>query len=156
LICLLLGSTANAALYASWDRYEADKLAAAWLIKRFVDPAAEFRFLPAGTPLPHEAIPFDVPGVPLGRSIRRTTFTAVYRHYRLADPTLERIGLFINDLELNVWEDKEYPESQAIADMVASVVGKRDPATILTISFDFFDKLYNDLSRVRQSAPAMR
>ena len=37
-------------LYITWDRFEVDRCVAAWLIKRFVDPEAEFRLLPVGSP----------------------------------------------------------------------------------------------------------
>ncbi|HHK60614.1 MAG TPA: hypothetical protein ENJ73_02675 [Desulfobacterales bacterium] len=137
-----------AARYATWDRYEADKLAAAWLIKRFADPAAEFVFLPAGTPPPANAIPFDIPGAALARTARTTTYTTVRHRYRLEDPVLARIGLFINDLELNVWEEKAFPESRTIANMVAGLVRqKAPPAEALATAFRFFDGLYAKLNR---------
>jgi len=138
---------AGARTYATWNRYEADKLAAAWLIKRFVDPAAEFVFLPPGASLPAGAIPFDVPGAVLARTAGTTTYAAVRRHYRLEDPILARIGLFINDLELNVWEEKAFPESREIAEMLAAALRQNaTPKQLLTRTFQFFDKLYAELN----------
>lgn len=46
-------------------RPHVDRIASAWLIKRFVDPDAEFAFAPPDQ-LPADAIPFDMAGVDLG------------------------------------------------------------------------------------------
>ena len=47
-----------------------DRIACPWLIRRFIDPQAEFLFVPDGdvmdTARREEALPFDVPGVELG------------------------------------------------------------------------------------------
>ncbi len=148
LLACALSLRAGAAQYATWVRWEADKLAAAWLIKRFADPDARFVFLPPGTPPPAGTIPFDIPGAPLARTARTTTYAAVRRRYRPDDPVLARIGLFINDLELNVWEDKAFPESRAIAAMVARATqGDPPPDVILATAFRFFDDLYARLGR---------
>ena len=42
-----------------------DRAACAWLIRRFVDPAAEFVFVHDGDPVPDGATPFDMPGADL-------------------------------------------------------------------------------------------
>ena len=46
-------------------RPHVDRIASAWLIKRFVDPEAEFAFAPPDQ-LPADTIPFDMAGVELG------------------------------------------------------------------------------------------
>src|SRR5690349_18876421 len=46
--------------WVTWEQVGVDRMACAWLITKYLDPAAEFLFVPAGhKPLPEEAEPFD-------------------------------------------------------------------------------------------------
>ncbi|HWF54779.1 MAG TPA: chromate resistance protein ChrB domain-containing protein [Solirubrobacteraceae bacterium] len=76
-----------------------DRAACPWLITRFVDPEAEFEFLPWGLdgtipepgalPLPEGATPFAIPGVPLGlHDADGTCFSKILRAYDLRQPSL--------------------------------------------------------------------
>lgn len=74
-------------------RPKVDRVACPWLIKRFVDPRAEFLYVPADQVIEiakHEgAIPFDVPNVELGHHGSECSFDAILRKYNLKDPALE-------------------------------------------------------------------
>ena len=69
-----------------------DRIACPWLIRRFVDPQAEFLFVPAGSVLEvakvKNAIPFDAPNVELGHHGDECSFDAIIRKYGLKDPAL--------------------------------------------------------------------
>jgi hypothetical protein len=54
--------------WATRDHVHMDRVASPWLIKRFIDPEAEFVFLPFGKehPIPDDVIPFAIPGVKIG------------------------------------------------------------------------------------------
>lgn len=74
-----------------------DRVACPWLIKRFVDPEAEFIFVPEdellSTAAQLNAIPFDAPrlsGVKLNHRGQRCTFEALIEDYKLTDPALHR------------------------------------------------------------------
>src|SRR5205809_6813272 len=68
-----------------------DRIACPWLIQRFVDPAAEFLFVPddlvTETARREGAIPFDVPDVELGHHGDRCSFDAFIKKYQQARPT---------------------------------------------------------------------
>ena len=50
--------------WLAWEGVGVDRMACAWLIRRYIDPQAEFQFIPAGQkPLPEGVTPFDIPGV---------------------------------------------------------------------------------------------
>lgn len=70
-----------------------DRVASPWLIKRFIDPNAEFSFLARGQEknIPKDAIPIAVPGTAkLGpHDENGTTFTKLLKEYKLTDPALE-------------------------------------------------------------------
>ncbi len=80
-------------------RPKVDRIACPWLIRRFVDPQAEFLFVPGEQVMAvaqrEGAIPFDVPGVELGHHGAECTFDAILRKYGLADPALRRLALIV-------------------------------------------------------------
>lgn len=80
-------------------RPKVDRVACPWLIRRFVDPAAEFLYVPADQVMAvaerEGATPFDVPGVDLGHHGDLCSFDAVIRRYGLVDPALARLALIV-------------------------------------------------------------
>lgn len=81
------------------ERPKVDRVACPWLIRRFVDPQAEFLYVPAEEVLAvaerQGAIPFDVPGVELGHHGDECSFDAILRKYGLRDPALQRLALIV-------------------------------------------------------------
>lgn len=81
------------------ERPKIDRVACPWLIKRFIDPAAEFVFAPAADVLRRaeetSAIPFDVEGAELSHEGPRCSFDALLSKYRLADPALDEIAAIV-------------------------------------------------------------
>ncbi|MGH7420183.1 MAG: chromate resistance protein ChrB domain-containing protein [Candidatus Rokuibacteriota bacterium] len=73
-----------------------DRIACPWLIQRFIDPAAEFLFVPEDevmeTARREAAVPFDVPGVDLGHHGDRCSFDAFLERYRLTDSALRALA----------------------------------------------------------------
>ena len=80
-------------------RPKVDRVACPWLIKRFVDPDAEFLYVPPEEVLTvaqrEGAIPFDVPNVELGHHGAECSFDAIIRKYQLVDPALRRLALIV-------------------------------------------------------------
>jgi hypothetical protein len=73
-----------------------------WLIKRFVDPQAQFLFVEEKDLLEkakeEEAIPFDAPrieAVKLNHRGPRCTFEAIIEDYAISDPALQRLALIV-------------------------------------------------------------
>jgi hypothetical protein len=67
-----------------------DRIACPWLIKRFIDPDAEFLYVPAADVIAFAekegAIPYDVGGVELGHVDLRCSFESVILKHGLKDP----------------------------------------------------------------------
>ena len=80
-------------------RPKVDRIACPWLIRRFVDPGAEFLYVPADEVMAvaarEGAIPFDVPGVELGHHGELCSFDAVIQKYAIGDPALHRMALIV-------------------------------------------------------------
>ena len=81
-----------------------DRVACPWLIKKFVDPDAEFHFVPADRVSAEAArlgaIPFDVPDVELGHHDGKCSFEAVLTKYRLADPALHLLAKIVHGADV--------------------------------------------------------
>ena len=69
-----------------------DRAACAWLIRRFIDPDAEFVFVSDPDQVPPDATAFDMRGVELSHHRGDCTFETILRRYELTDPVLWRIG----------------------------------------------------------------
>jgi hypothetical protein len=86
--------------WVTWQDVGVDRMACAWLIRRFLDLDATFRFVPPGTsPLPVGAEPFDVPGTRLSHRRGHCTFHTMLREYRLDDPLLGRIAQIVDEAD---------------------------------------------------------
>lgn len=79
-----------------------DRVACPWLIKRFVDPQAEFLFVDEKDLLDqariHDAIPFDAPkidAIKLNHRGSRCSFEAILEDYAITDSALRRLGLIV-------------------------------------------------------------
>ena len=79
-----------------------DRVACPWLIKRFVDPEAEFLFVPEENLLEqaklYDAGPFDAPKlaeVKLNHRGARCSFEAILEDFNLSDLALQRLGLIV-------------------------------------------------------------
>jgi protein tyrosine phosphatase (PTP) superfamily phosphohydrolase (DUF442 family) len=91
-------------VYVTWDRFEADRCVAAWLIKRFVDPLAEFEFLPVGSAISAEGcIAFDTPGAQYERAPGRSVSEVVLAETGVRDPALDRIVQLVRAIEVAFW-----------------------------------------------------
>ena len=97
-------------------RPKVDRVACPWLIKRFVDPQAEFLYVPPEQVLEiakrESAIPFDVPDVELGHNGPECSFDAIIKKYNLTDRALERLALIVRGADTGAKELT--PESQGL------------------------------------------
>lgn len=76
-----------------------DRVASPWLIKRFVDPDAEFLFVERGQEdsRPKDAIPLAIRGTTLGpHDENGTTFEKILKEYKLEDPALHLMGQVVH------------------------------------------------------------
>jgi hypothetical protein len=98
-------------LWITRPRPHIDRTACAWLIRRFVDPQAEFGFAP--DPEAARALggtPFDMRSVELGHHEGRCSFESVLVKYDLTDPALHEIAAMIHDADL---DDEEFRSPEA-------------------------------------------
>jgi hypothetical protein len=72
------------------EKIKVDRVACPWLIKNFIDPEAEFVFLPRDTDWTEieDGIVFDVPNCELGHHGEDVSFNSILKKYKLTDPAL--------------------------------------------------------------------
>jgi len=91
---------ANAATrWVTRERPKIDRIACPWLISRFMDPEAEFVYVPSAEVLKaakeRDAIPYDVPDVHFSHDGELCSFDAFLKHYRLTDPALKDLATIV-------------------------------------------------------------
>ena len=87
--------------WVTWEQVGVDRMACAWLIKKYLDPEAAFLFVPVGAkPLPEGAEPFDIPGTRFSHHRGRCTFATLLRTYDLNDPVLEQIARIVDEADV--------------------------------------------------------
>jgi hypothetical protein len=86
--------------WVTWQDVGIDRIGCAWLIRKHVDPAAEFLFVPEGaSKLPPGAEPFDIPGARLSHHGGHCSFYAILHEYKLDDPILKKIAQIIDEAD---------------------------------------------------------
>jgi len=124
-----------------------DRIACPWLIKRFVDPDAEFLYVSAAevTAVAERegALPYDVGGVELGHVDGRCSFESIILKYGLEDPALDRLALIVHgaDVTADVNLTPEAAGLKAIAHGFAMVHGEEDHRKI-ALESPLYDALY--------------
>ena len=87
--------------WVTWENIGVDRMGCIWLILRFVDRDAEFKFVPVGKmPLPEGYEAFDIPGVGLTHQGGHCTFHTMLQEYDLDDPILHRIASIIDEADV--------------------------------------------------------
>ena len=84
--------------WVTTDHIHLDRVACPWLVRRFIDPKAEFFFVARGQEdsRPKDAIPFAIPGVELGpHDEHGTCFDHFLQKYQLHDPALDALAKII-------------------------------------------------------------
>ena len=130
------------------ERVKVDRVACPWLIRKFVDPDAEFLFVPAdqvATVAAREgATPYDVAGAELGHHGTGCSFDAFIEKYKLGgDPALVLLAQIVNgaDTDDSPWHRPEAPGLEAIAEGFRHL-GLKDDHAILEKQFVVYDALY--------------
>ncbi|MGI8651936.1 MAG: chromate resistance protein ChrB domain-containing protein [Geodermatophilaceae bacterium] len=123
-----------------------DRAACAWMIRRFVDADAEFRFVDDVAHVPSDATPFDMRGVELSHRDGGCTFETLLHHYELTDPVLWRIAQIVHEADI---DDARYdaPEAAGLDTILRGLSLTGTDETTLAVSTPIFDGLYEFFRR---------
>ena len=135
-----------------------DRVACPWLIRKFIDPDAQFLFASVEKVMDvakkENATPFDVAGVELGHHVGRCSFEAIVAKYKLEDPAIQLMAKIIHgaDVEVDLYGRPEAPGIKAIAKGFR-LLGFKDDHEILAHQFIVYDALYAYLQQQTNSTP---
>ncbi|MFI0410637.1 chromate resistance protein ChrB domain-containing protein [Actinomadura sp. 3N508] len=132
--------------WATRQSIHIDRAACAWLIRREIDPDAEFVFVSDPAKVPADATAFDMRGAELGHHGDHCSFETILRRYDLADPVLWRIGEIVHEADL---DDERYdaPEAPGFDVALRGLSMVCDDDRVLEITLPLFDGLYEYLHR---------
>lgn len=121
-----------------------DRMASAWLIKRFIDPAASFAFLPDSetVALPSSAIGFDLFGGEFTHVGDLCTFEVLLKTFTLKEKALQQVARIVHDLDL---KDAKYqaPEGAGLESILAGIrQTARNDHEALAQGMQIFELLY--------------
>ena len=86
--------------WVTWEHIGVDRMACAWLIRHWIDPNAEFSFIPKGQkPRTEDGEPFDIPGVHYSHHGGHCTFYTLLHEQNLQDPILKRIAQIVDEAD---------------------------------------------------------
>jgi hypothetical protein len=127
-------------------RPHVDRVASAWLIKRFIDPEATFIFAPPEE-FPQDAVAFDAPGVELTHQGEDCTFETLIKRARLRDRRLTRLAELVHEADLR---DGKFPNEEARGiDLAirALLAASPDDNQVLAQGMSMFEGLYATTSK---------
>jgi len=130
------------------ERVKVDRVACPWLIRKFIDPDAEFLFVPAEEVMTvaerERAVPYDVKGVELGHHGKECSFDALVKKYELGqDPAMVLLAKIVNgaDTDNSLWNQPEAAGLNAIAEGFRHM-GYKDDHEINAKEWIVYDALY--------------
>ena len=130
------------------EKIKVDRVACPWLIRKFVDPEAEFVFLPHRTDWSkiEDGIVFDVPNCELGHHGEDVSFNSILKKYNLRDPALILLGEIVRAADSRPKEP--HPAGEGLRWIAAGFggLGLSDHG-ILEREFVVYDALYTECKR---------
>jgi hypothetical protein len=129
------------------EKVKVDRVACPWLIRKLVDPQAEFLFVPAdevlATAQREGAIPFDVPNVELGHHEGKCSFEAIVARYRVQAPGIRLLAQIVHgaDVAQDMYHRPEAAGLKAIAEGFRHL-GLKDDHEILAKESVVYDALW--------------
>jgi hypothetical protein len=118
-----------------------DRAACAWLLRRFVDPAADFVFVDDPSDVPDGSTPFDMRGAELSHHGGDCSFETMLHHFGLDDPVLWDLARIVHEADLadERFDSAEAPGLDVVCRGLSMV---REDDAVLAITADVFDGLY--------------
>jgi rhodanese-related sulfurtransferase len=127
------------------ERPKIDRIACPWLVTRFVDPEAEFRYVPTSqvrqVAAAERATPYDIPDVHFSHDGPKCSFDAFLEHYGIADKALDQLATIVRGADTGALDLA--PQSHGL--LAASLGLSRlyaDDHVMLSYGMVLYDALY--------------
>jgi hypothetical protein len=138
-------------LWMTRPRPGVDRMASAWLVRRFIDPQARFGFAADRQAVPEDAVPYDMFGVELSHHGDGCTFETLCAEFGIDEPAVARIAAIVHDLDL---KDGRFgaPECGTVAAMIDGLrLAIADDDALLAQGMTLFDSLYRSFAQAARA-----
>lgn len=127
--------------WATRSGIHVDRAASAWLITRFVDPAAEFIYVDDLDDVAADAIPFDYVGCDLSHHGHDVTFETILRRHDLFDPVLWQLAEIVHQADV---EDDRFdaPEAAGLDAIIRALGVDHSDEEVRHLTGTILDSLY--------------
>jgi rhodanese-related sulfurtransferase len=127
------------------ERPKIDRIACPWLVRRFIDPGAEFLYVP-GTDVQRVAaekhgVPYDIPGVEFSHDGDLCSFDAFLKAFRLRDPALDALAVIVRGADTGRLDLAPQAAGLLAVSLGLSLIDKDDLA-MLEHGMTVYDALY--------------
>jgi hypothetical protein len=142
----------QARLWVTRPRPGVDRMASAWLIRRFIDAKARFAFADDKASLPGDGVAFDMFGVEFSHQGEGCTFETLCSVFGIADAAVTRLSAIVHDLDL---KDGKFGAAEAptVATLIDGLqLAHADDHDLLEHGITLFESLYRSFSRQARSA----
>lgn len=138
-IALLAISDHRGRTWATRRRPWVDRLASAWLIRRYIDPQATVLWLASPADCPADALGFDFDGAAFAHVGAKVTFEVLLASFGLETPALQRLGALVHFLDAG---GVQPPEAIGIESVLAGMRDTyADDDQLLAMASHIFDGL---------------
>ena len=134
-------------LWVTRPRPGVDRLASAWLIRRFIDPQARFDFVIDRRAITEDALPFDMSEVEFSHHGEHCTFETLCDRFDIAGAPVGRIAAIVHDLDL---KDERFgaPETATIGSVIQGLqLAHASDDALLEHGIALFEALYRSLAQ---------
>lgn len=124
-----------------------DRMASAWLIRRFVDPAARFEFCTDPAAAPSGVVSFDMFGGAFTHEGSRCTFETLVARFAIADAAVTRLAAVVHDVDL---KDGLFgaPDGPTVAAAIEGLqLACADDHALLEQGIGLFEALYRSFAK---------
>ena len=130
------------------EKVKVDRVACPWLIRHFIDPEAEFVFLPGNTDWSQvkDGPVYDVPNCELGHHGEDVSFNSILKKYNLTNPALQLLGEIVRAADSHPANPHPAGEGLRWVAFGFSALGLSD-YEILEREFVVYDALYAECRR---------
>ena len=137
----------HARVWVTRPRPGVDRMASAWLIRRFIDAQARFAFAADRNTLPHDVVPFDMFGVEFSHHGDNCTFETLCFVFGIQHAAVGRVAAIVHDLDL---KDERFgaPEAPTVAAMIDGLqLANSDDDALLVEGMRLFDSLFRSFEQ---------
>ena len=128
------------------ERPKIDRIACPWLIRRFIDPAAEFFYVPTEQVFAEaarlKAVPYDIPGAAISHEWERCSFDALLSAFELRQPALDTLATIVRGADTDRLSLAPQAAGLLAVSLGLSRLHAADDHAMLAAAMPVYDALY--------------